>query len=422
MNISRGILGDNNSRINFLILLKLISKLVVDIIKKGLFIEEEHQKSISVDLFCPVCNAKGQVNVPKNILKENGLTTISIPSNSMCEHNFQIFIDQHSSVRGYQKVDFEIISSRHDSTGFTCLMCDADVTFNIKDENTYLKKKVNEKFLGKETYSYEVAHYYDNELHVNNVLVDNYGRFQDYLNTYKIKLENYTHAEKKPQRFFKLSNEGLEPLETHSFFKIFLIFNTFNNWLFELVSPSQFNTVELTNLLYNKMEETFKVYSSFPNYLNIPVAEKTFHVWISGSNIICINLNEGIEIPWIKSVIKNINKNINFDGNLIAKSPRILLISEFFNGADLNQKQDSIIKRLIFDDLLHSKITIKFEERIKRIVDRISSNFKIRPEILNEFFNENLSTIEYLRKSGNTDLLEKFIDIIDFINRRKLLE
>ena len=98
------------------------------------------------------------------------------------------------------------------------------------------------------------------------------------------------------------------------------------------------------------------------------------------------------------------------------------MISEFFNGADLNQKQDSIIKRLIFDDLLHSKITIKFEERIKRIVDRISSNFKIRPEILNEFFNENLSTIEYLRKSGNTDLLEKFIDIIDFINRRKLLE
>lgn len=395
---------------------------MIEIINKSLFIEEEQQKSISIDLVCPVCNATGQVNVPKNILKDHGLTTISIPSNSMCEHNFQIFLDQHSSVRGYQKVDFEIIPNSLDSTEFTCLMCNAEVVFNIKDENTYLKKKINEKFLGKETFSYEVAHYYDNELHVNNVLVDNIGKFQDYLNTYKIKLENYAHADKKPQRFFKLSNEGQKPLENHPFFKIFLIFNTFNNWLFELVSPSQFKTVELTNLLYNKMEETFKVYSSFPDYLNIPVAEKNFHAWISGSNIICINLNEGIEIEWIKSLIKNINRNINFDGSLIAKSPRILLVSDFFNGAELNQTQDSIINRLIFDDLLHSKISIKFEERIKRIVDRISSNFNIEPNILNEFFNQKQSIIEYLRNSGNKNLLAKFIDIIDFINRRKLLE
>ncbi len=418
----RGILGDKYSRINFLLTLKLRSNLVVEIINKGLFIEEEQQKSISVELVCPVCNAKGQVNVPKNILKEHGLTTISIPSKSMCEHNFQIFLDQHSSVRGYQKVDFEIVPSSLNSTEFTCLMCDAKVTFNINDENSYLKKKVNEKFFGKETYSYEVAHYYDNELHVNNVLVDNFGKFQDHLNTYKIKLENYTHTDEKPHRFFKLSNEGQKPLESHPFFKIFLIFNTFNNWLFELVSPSHFNTVELTNLLYSKMEETFKVYSSFPDYLNIPIAEKIFHVWLSGSNIICVNLNEGIQLEWIKSIIKNINRNINFDGNLIAKSPRILLISEFFNGEELSQKQESIINRLIFDDLLHSKISIKFEEKITRIIDRISDNFKIRPELINDFFNQDLSIIEYLRKSENTHQLEKFIEILDFIDRRKLLE
>ncbi|MFX0023247.1 MAG: hypothetical protein ACFE9S_13050 [Candidatus Hermodarchaeota archaeon] len=395
---------------------------MVFIINKGLFIEEDQQKRTKVELVCPVCHANGQVNIPRNVLKDHGLTTISIPSNSMCEHNFQIFLDQHSSVRGYQKVDFEIIPKSLNSTEFTCLMCNAEILFNINDENTYLKKKVNEKFLGKETYSYEVAHYHDNELHVNNILVDGFGKFQDYLNTYKIKLENYAHTEKKSQRFFKLSNEGQKPLESHPFFKIFLIFNTFNNWLFELVSPSQFNTVELTNLVYSKMEESFKVYSSFPDYLNIPIAENIFHVWISGSNIICINLNDGIEIEWIKSIIKDINRNINYDGNLIAKSPRILLISDFYSGIELNDKQKSVINRLIFDDLLHSKIKIKFEERLKRIIERISDNFKMKPELINNFFNQERSIIEYLRKSENTTYLEKFIEILDFINRRKLLE
>ena len=262
---------------------------MVVILNRGLFIEEEQQEGIKVELICPICKKSGQVNVPKNILKENGLTTISIPSKSMCEHNFQIFLDQHSSIRGYQKVDFEIVPSNANSTDFTCLMCGAEIIFNINDEKSYLKKKANEKFFGKETHSYEVAHYSNDELHVNNVLVDNYGKFQDYLTTYKVKLESYTHAEKKSQRFFKLSNRDQKPLETHPFFKIFLIFNIFNNWLFELISPSHINAVELTNLLYSKMEETFKVYASFPDYLKIPVAEKTFHIWISGSNIICIN-------------------------------------------------------------------------------------------------------------------------------------
>ncbi len=395
---------------------------MVHMINKTIFLEDIQKKSIKVDVICPVCKKKGHINIPKNVLKEGGLTTISIPCKAMCEHNFQIFLDQHSNIRGYQKVDFEIIQNGSNSTEFTCLMCGTNITFNINDEKSYLKKKNNENFFGKETHSYEVAHYSNEELHVNNVLVDNNGNFQDYLTTYKIKLEDYTHTEKKTQRFFKLSNEGQKPLETHPFFNIFLIFNTFNNWLFEIVSPSQFNTVELTNLLYNKMEEMYKMYSSFPDYLKISVIEKTFHIWISDSSIMAINLNEDIQSQWIKSIIKDFNQNISFDGNLIAKSPRILLISEFFNRPEINENQKHIIQRLIFDDLLHSKIKIKFKERLERIIERISSTFKISPETLNDFFNQNLSTIEYLRKSENTELLEKFINIIDFINRRKLLD
>ncbi len=394
---------------------------MVNIINKSLFIEEELQKSLKVEITCPVCGEKGQVNVPKGILKNQGLTTISIPSKSLCDHNFQIFLDQQFCVRGYQRVDYEIVPSSLKSTNFTCLMCGAEVMFNINDENSYLKKNVNEKFFGRATCSYEVAHYFEDELHVNNVIVENNGQFQDYLNTYKIKLQNYNIVDNKAQNFYKLSNEGRKPLESHPIFNIFLVFNTFNNWVFELVSPSQINVMELINLLNIKVQETNKVYATIPEYLNVSIVEHNFHIWNSGDSFICINLKEDSEIPWMKSVISKMNNQINSDAYIISKIPRILLISEFLNHSNLDQKSEELIDRLIFDDLLYSKIEIKYKDRIPRIIERISPMFSIDQEYLLSYFKSNLNTVEFLRTTNSTDSFEKLIKVIDFVNRRDLL-
>ncbi len=395
---------------------------MVDIINKSIFFEEEIEKSFRIEIVCPVCKKYGQVDVPKNILKKEGITTISIPSNSLCEHNFQVFLDPHNAVRGYQRVDFEIEASSSNSTEFTCLMCGAEVRFNINDENSYLKKQENEKFFGKETCSYEVAHYFKDELHVNNVLVENDGRFQDYLNTYKVKLENYKTVEDKTQKLYKLSNISQKPLESHPIFNIFLIFNTFNNWVSELVTPSQINIMELINLIDAKMQETRKVYSTLPEYLNISIAERDFHIWNSGDNFICLNLNEEIsEIPWLIKLISNLNSQINSDAQLISKSPRILLISEFLNHSNIDKKKEALIDRLIFDDLLYSKIEIRYKDRIPRIIEKVSPMFSIDQEYLVSYFNTNLSTIEFLRSTGSIDSFEKLLKVIDFVNRRNLL-
>jgi hypothetical protein len=49
------------------------------------------------------------LKIPSKILKENdNVTTISIPSEYICEHSFQAFIDRDFNVRGYQPVDFEV--------------------------------------------------------------------------------------------------------------------------------------------------------------------------------------------------------------------------------------------------------------------------------------------------------------------------
>ena len=48
------------------------------------------------------------MKVPRKIINETKqLTTVSIPSELVCEHSFQAFIDKNFIVRGYQQVDFE---------------------------------------------------------------------------------------------------------------------------------------------------------------------------------------------------------------------------------------------------------------------------------------------------------------------------
>jgi hypothetical protein len=58
---------------------------------------------------CPLCKAKKLIEVPQSVLEgKKQLKTISIPKGKICDHHFQIFVDKHYIIRGYQKVDYEL--------------------------------------------------------------------------------------------------------------------------------------------------------------------------------------------------------------------------------------------------------------------------------------------------------------------------
>lgn len=62
-----------------------------------------------IEVICPVCNAKKVIQIPKSIVNQaSQLTTISVPQDKVCQHHFQLFIDKNFSIRGYQKVDYQI--------------------------------------------------------------------------------------------------------------------------------------------------------------------------------------------------------------------------------------------------------------------------------------------------------------------------
>ena len=63
----------------------------------------------SVLIECPICRAKKKLNIPVKIINQSKqLTTVSVPTGLVCEHNFQSYIDKNFKVRGYEKVDFEL--------------------------------------------------------------------------------------------------------------------------------------------------------------------------------------------------------------------------------------------------------------------------------------------------------------------------
>jgi len=63
----------------------------------------------SVEVECPVCHLKKEINIPENQISESsGIVTISIPKNVVCPHTFQIFLGRSFEIRGYQQVDYEV--------------------------------------------------------------------------------------------------------------------------------------------------------------------------------------------------------------------------------------------------------------------------------------------------------------------------
>ena len=62
----------------------------------------------SIIVVCPTCKSKKDLKIPTQIINQSKqLTTVSIPTGTVCEHGFQTFVDKNFSIRGYQRVDFE---------------------------------------------------------------------------------------------------------------------------------------------------------------------------------------------------------------------------------------------------------------------------------------------------------------------------
>ena len=105
--------------------------------------------SAKIQFICPVCKAEKVLQFPKSVITQaKGLSTMSIASGLVCEHQFQAFVDKNYMVRGYQRVDFEFekirseekrLQNRENKTN------DDELFENLILEGNYLEYNPNQK-------------------------------------------------------------------------------------------------------------------------------------------------------------------------------------------------------------------------------------------------------------------------------------
>lgn len=92
---------------------------------------------------CPLCKVKKLIQIPPSVIEgKKELTTISIPKGKICDHHFQIFVDRHYIIRGYQKVDYEL--SDYHSTNQNSLKL---LSEPLKDKKNGNKGAISKKAL-----------------------------------------------------------------------------------------------------------------------------------------------------------------------------------------------------------------------------------------------------------------------------------
>jgi len=110
----------------------------------------EYDNLAKIHVTCPHCNTSKFIKIPTNIINESShLTTISIPLNHICEHSFQIFVDNHFVIRGYQRVDFDISNFEIYQNGSDSKGEDLLITYNfsviIKKMIQLIRENINIK-------------------------------------------------------------------------------------------------------------------------------------------------------------------------------------------------------------------------------------------------------------------------------------
>ncbi len=386
---------------------------------------------MQVSIACPTCNALGKIDIPQTIIENHsrGLVSINVPSEYICKHNFQFFLDRNGSVRGYQRIDFQVFDNKVQQaeekkqiyTKFPCRLCGQEMVFNILDKGSYLSKRDHERYFGMQLATYQVAHVLGSEMHVNTVIVDETGNFQGHVESYPIPLSEFLANGVVPEyeKKLRIMPEDAIPLTDHKFLEIFFELDYETQQVIVLVCPKALNIVEIAKLCIEKIKESKKIYQSISESLLINIADKKFRIWTSGNQILVTNSISDNSLALFDKIAKKMLE-IPVDG-LVSRNEQLKTAIRFLEKPNLSEKEIPTFFRFIQDDRLSSKIKVKYPENVPRILSKLNQEFGLETTVLQPFLKGEKSLSEVLGQETITRASELF-EVVDFIDRRKLFD
>ncbi|OLS12894.1 MAG: hypothetical protein RBG13Loki_3471 [Promethearchaeota archaeon CR_4] len=386
---------------------------------------------MQVSIQCPLCNSSGNIEVPATLTQNitRGLVSVNVPSAFICQHNFQLFLDRNGAVRGYQKIDYQVwvsggesrqIESEQKGTEFRCKLCNTNIRFSIDDTSTFLTKREHKEYFGMQLSTYQIAHVFKNEMHLNSVIVDENGVFQGYIEGYPLPLSKFLIDGITPSQelTFRLLDETMIPLNSHRFINILYIINAETLQILDLICPPFLNIVEMAKLTHIKIQEIEKIYRNISECPIVKIADKEFRVWISGKTMLIASFVGEDFLSTFNQIARKLVE-YSFDV-LIDRFEHTKIALKFLEKQQISDDDIQVFFRLINDDRFFSKIQIKYPENLPRIVTRLKQEFGIKIDVLEPFLFGQKSINQLLTSDLVTNASE-LLEMIDFIERRRLL-
>ena len=306
-------------------------------------------------------------------------------------------------------------------TEFKCQLCDTNLSFDITNPATFTSKTPHQTFFGMQLSTYRVFHDSSSERHINSIIVDDKGFYRGHIDAYPELREHGQKAKEAHKTDYWPLSVNEEPIRNHSKIEIFLILSISDFWAYEIISPPNIKALDLTVLITEKIQEIQRIYVEVPSPVTIQIGNQEFHIWSQNSILIAVNFkdeNTQKLFPIIaKQILINYQKSKVFPP--IKKIQFILKVMD--RQFELITHANRLLE-LLYSDLFHSKITIKYPEQISKLSARIKKKFPIAPRILDFLFRGEKSLIELLETENLLDDFYEIIELINYMNRRKIVE
>ena len=302
-----------------------------------------------------------------------------------------------------------------------CKLCNAEIMFDANDTSSFLSKTEHQDFFGMMLVTYRIQHVVNGEKHLNAVLIDKQNLFRGYIDAYTVPVLQ----EEQPLSLTEFNNylfleENIESLPPNDVMTNFFVVN-FNGWILEAIKTNSINTDAFLTNVFEKIEESRKIYNIIPQPLSVVIANLECYIWVVGNTHLIVTTQKKETIENFAILLGQIAKGIDTN-SIIPKKKTFKILTTILMETDLAEKRADLVLRLLTDDLYYSNIQTRYPERISEIIPKISKRHSLPEVILEDLLLGKVTLIElFEEKPEFISQCKAIIETLDFINRRNLL-
>ncbi|MHA1330435.1 MAG: hypothetical protein ACTSR2_05090, partial [Candidatus Hodarchaeales archaeon] len=152
--------------------------------------------------------------------------------------------------------------------------------------------------------------------------------------------------------------------------------------------------------------------------MSFNIADKFFTIWTDHINIFAAEIKKDLSSKDADKLFQGILEIFRQNPTLRPNKKSLLVCCNAIANFDMKAKEIRILKRVLTDELLYSRVEIKYSDYIPKIAFRLSKDFHLPLEMLIPVLKGEIPIIDLLYGKYFKDVLM----MIEFIKRRRLLD